>query len=90
MNPGFQVGTLVWVGLLITRDPSLAHLAVPSRFLGPSNLHSPQCGAFCHPLPMDPSRSSALPPHYETKCTGFQNPIRSKPLTCITEFYPVR
>lgn len=52
----FQVGALVWVGLSIMRDPSLAHLAAPSRLLGPSNYHSHQCGAFCHPpVPRDPS-----------------------------------
>lgn len=33
VNPGF----LVWTGLLTMRDPSLVHLAAPSRFLGPSN-----------------------------------------------------
>lgn len=83
MNPGFQVGALVWVGLLTMRDPSLVHLAAPSRFLGPSNfpvLNVVPSVTQCPWILLEkPHPIAALPPLIKLQCIGYQNPINSKP-----------
>lgn len=65
------------------RDPGLVHLAVPSRFLGPSNfpvltvvLSVTQCPWI---LLEKPHPIAVLPPLIKLQCIGYQDPIHSKP-----------
>lgn len=63
--------------------PQPCPLGSPIQIPWPFKFPRPQCGAFCHPMPTDPSRETT--PHscstspYKTACTDYQNPINAEP-----------